>query len=176
LFYQKVLSSLLSGLERSLGALNTLSTSIVTYAEGTNQSFPFVRMGNFAVHAAQTFQSTNALIVTFAPIVKREIRDQWESFASSENSTVPKLVNETLDFMATFEQNHSPIGPDSNFSYTDKIFNEYENDGINASTTTHKFHIPAMQTFPLASRGLPVNYGKLTIRNLIFPQSCCSRC
>jgi hypothetical protein len=159
------LSSVLSGLERSLGALNTLSTSIVTYAEGTNQSFPFVQMGNFAVHAAQTFQSTNSLTITFAPIVQLEIRDQWESFASSENTTVPNIVNETLDFMESFEQNHSPIGPDSKFEYRDKIFNEFERTGINASTTTHKFHIPAIQGFPLASRGLPANYGKHTNRN-----------
>jgi hypothetical protein len=130
---------------------------------------------NFAVHAAQTFQSTNALIITFAPIVKREIRDQWESFAPGKNTTVPKLVNESLDFMATFEQNHSPIGPDSNFTYMDKIFSEYERNGINAATTTHKFHIPTFQGFPLPSRGHPVNYGKPTRQKSILPQSSYSR-
>jgi hypothetical protein len=165
----KVLSSLLSGLERGLGALNTLSTSIVTYAEGTNQTFPFVRMGNYAAQAAQTLQFTNAFVTAFAPVVKPELRQQWEQFASSENNNIWNVINETAEFMSNFDQFHGPLPNEYNWSFIDKIYSDNEIDGIDPSNTTQPFYVPEFQLFPLVMVGYgPANYGMyfIWIRNL----------
>jgi hypothetical protein len=163
-FVIKVLSSLLTGLERGMGALNSLSTSIVTYAEDTNQKFPFVRVRNFAAQAAQTVQFTNAFQTAFAPVVKPELRQEWESFASSKNTTIWKIINETEHFMSSYEQFYGPLPSEYNWTFFDKIYNDFEIDGIDPSNTTQSYYVPDFQIFPLLMVGYgPANYGMFTV-------------
>jgi hypothetical protein len=162
--FSNLQQSLLSGLESSLGALNTLSTSIITQTKVTNQTFPFVWIENYAAQAAQTLQFTNALVTTLAPIVKPSQRTKWEQFVSSKNTNVWKDMNETINFMSTFDQYTGPMPNEYNWSFTDKIYNEIERDGIDPSNTTQPFYIPEFQSFPVVMvRYSPVNYGTLSL-------------
>jgi hypothetical protein len=117
-------------------------------------------MKNYAAQAAQTLQFTNALITTYAPIVKADIRDQWERFASSENTTIREIVNETANFMSTYDQFYGPLPSEYNWSYIDRIYNDLEMNGIDPSNTTQELYIPDIQVFPIVMMGYgPANYG-----------------
>jgi hypothetical protein len=147
-----------------LGALNTLSISITTFAEATNQTFPYVRMVNYAAQAAQTMQFTNGFVTTFAPVVKAEQRTQWENFASSKNTNIWKVINETIDYMSTYDQFEGPMPNEYNWSFIDKIYSDYQLTGIDPASTTQSYFVPEFQLFPLVMTGFgPANYGKLQL-------------
>jgi hypothetical protein len=160
---QKVLESLQSGMERGMGALNGLSTSIVTYAQDSGQTFPFVRVRNFAAMAAQTVQFTNAFQTALVPVVKPEIREQWETYASSKNTSLRKYINETEHFMSTYDHYYGPLPSEYNWSFYDKIYDDLEMDGINPNTT-QPYYLPEFHLFPLVIVGYgPANFGMFTL-------------
>jgi hypothetical protein len=144
-------------MENAFGALNSLSTSIVTYAMGTNQSWPFVRIDNYAAQVARTLQFTGAIQTTLAPIVRLDQRRQWEEFLSSKNPVIRKQVKETVDYMSTYKPFQGPMPDDYNWTYYDQIYND---DGIVPYNTSQPFYMPDFQVFPLIMIDYgPANYG-----------------
>jgi hypothetical protein len=120
-------------------------------------------MGKYPAQVAQTLQSTNALATTFLTVVKPELRSQWEHFASSNNTNIWKVVNETKDFASTFDHFHGTLPNENNWSFIDKIHDDYEMNGIDPSSK-QPYYIPEFQTFPLASNVYaPANYGTLRL-------------
>jgi hypothetical protein len=161
---KKILSSLQTGLERGMGALNSFSTSIVTYAEASGETFPFVRVLKFAAQAAQTVLFSNGFQTFFVPVVKPELREKWENFTSSKNTTIWKIVNETEQFMSTYDQYYGPLPSEYNWSFFDKIYNDIEIDRIVPSNNSQPFYLPNLHAFPLAMVGYgPANFGTFTV-------------
>jgi hypothetical protein len=146
-------------MENSFGALNSLSTSIVTYAKGTNQSWPFVRIDNFAAQVARVQQFTGAVLTTLAPIVKKDQRRQWEQFLSSKNPAIWAQLNETIDYLRTYKPFQGPLPDEYNWTFFENIYND---NGIVPYNTSQSFYLPDFQTFPLVMIDFgPANYGML---------------
>jgi hypothetical protein len=156
-FCEQVLGSLLSSIERRFGAFNALSAHTLDMAEISNQKFPFVRIPRFAVHAAKTLQSTNAVITFFNPVVKKEDRAQWERYASSDNNNIMTYINETTGFMRNFKDFYGPMPEDYNWTFKDSI---YTDAGVYPENTTRTFFMPTWHIFPLVMRFYtPANFG-----------------
>jgi hypothetical protein len=86
-------------LERSLGAVDGYTASLVSSAQSSNQTFPFVLFDNFAFRTEKIRQLTDSVTISIQPLVKAEQRSDWERFAATHNS----WVNETMQVMATSE-------------------------------------------------------------------------
>ena len=91
-------------MERRLGAFNNLASSFVTIAQATNQTFPFVRIPNFAALVARTIQLTNAVSTAFAPVVQPEFRKKWEKSTAPNSSNAWSIINETINYQRNFRQ------------------------------------------------------------------------
>jgi hypothetical protein len=89
---QKVFESMGKTLERTFHAIDILSSTIVSTAYYTNQSWPFVMIPGFAIHAAKARSFSDGILIYFLPIVTSKERLEWESY-SMENYD---WVNETL--------------------------------------------------------------------------------
>jgi hypothetical protein len=86
-------------LERSLGAVDAYTASIVSSAKSSNQTFPFVVLDDFAFRTEKIRQLTDSVTISIQPLVKPEQRSEWERFAATHNG----WVNETMQVMATSE-------------------------------------------------------------------------
>jgi hypothetical protein len=67
--------------ERKLGAINTLSTQMTSYALDTNKTFPCVTLPKFAVRGSDLRLQGKAMIVHWMPLVTDAKREEWEEYA-----------------------------------------------------------------------------------------------
>lgn len=61
---QKVLDSIGKAIERTLGAVDSYATTLVSHARATNQSWPFVTFPDFAVLTEKTRSLSAGVIVS----------------------------------------------------------------------------------------------------------------
>ena len=156
------MASLLSAMERTLGAFDSLASNFITIANQTDQTFPFVRIPNYAVHIAKTLQFTGSIVTSYAPVVPNKQRLAWEKFASSSNVNIRNVMNETLRFQRQFSHYPGLFPDEYNWTFRDIIYDddyshipydEYQLDRYNIS-------IPEWQIFPLNMQTYaPANYG-----------------
>lgn len=75
-------------LERTLGAVDAYSSSFVSNARSSNQSWPFVAIDDFAVRTEKIRQLTDAVTVSIHPLVTPRNRLKWESYAKANSGTL----------------------------------------------------------------------------------------
>lgn len=106
----KVLEAVGSSLERTMGVLNAISLSFVSFAananieddsnnNGTVNNWPFVTLPDFALHAAKLLPLTDGVYVSVQPVVYPTQKEQWEEYASQND----QWVNETLDIQEVWD-------------------------------------------------------------------------
>ena len=139
-------------MERRLGAFNNLASSFVTIAQATNQTFPFVRIPNFAALVARTIQLTNAVSTAFAPVVQPEFRKKWEKSTAPNSSNAWSIINETINYQRNFRQFYGPMPEEYNWTFADTMYSDY---GPVPDNETSRFFLPAFQAFPLEMRVYP---------------------
>jgi hypothetical protein len=61
--------------------LETLSAFLTSYVMSSNQSWPFVVIPDFQIHALVSNQMTGAATLTIHPLVKEMDRKEWERFS-----------------------------------------------------------------------------------------------
>ena len=67
--------------ERKLNAINTISTSITSYAITSNQSFPFITIPDYAVRGSNVRILADALVIHWLPLVSNDNHHLWEQYA-----------------------------------------------------------------------------------------------
>jgi hypothetical protein len=77
----KVFESMGSSLDQMLGSLDILSATVVSMARYTNQSWPFVTIPGFAIHAAKARSASDGIGIFFQPLVKTDKRIEWEEYS-----------------------------------------------------------------------------------------------
>lgn len=92
----KVLEETGTAFERTLSMLDLFSTTLVSDARSSNQTWPFVTIPNFAVKAAKLRSVILGFAVYLIPIVTPANRVQWESYAYQNR----EWTNETLHIQA----------------------------------------------------------------------------
>jgi hypothetical protein len=85
---QKVFESIGSSLEQMLGSIDILSATVVSTAHYTNQSWPFVTIPGFAIHAAKVRSASDGIGIFFQPLVTADERSQWEEYSIANHGWV----------------------------------------------------------------------------------------
>jgi hypothetical protein len=101
----KVLQSIGSSLERTLGLLDSVSVTMISYARELNDTWPFVTLPDFGVRMAKLLPLTDAFVVVVLPIIHSEKRKEWEEYAILHDH----WVNESMAIQETWEGYYGPI-------------------------------------------------------------------
>jgi hypothetical protein len=97
---QKVLRAVGFRIESNLGAMDSFANNAVSFAEATNQSWPFVTLPDYALKVSKMRGLSDCLTFTLSPVVTREQRHKWEAYAVDSNSWVneSKKLQENDEF------------------------------------------------------------------------------
>jgi hypothetical protein len=101
----KVMEAIGSSLDRTLGLLDSLSVTMVSYARNTNSTWPLVSLPDFGPRMAKLLPLTDAFLVVVLPIVYPANRSQWEEYAYKNNG----WVNQSIEIQATWNGYYGPI-------------------------------------------------------------------
>jgi hypothetical protein len=101
----KIFQSVGSSLDRTLGALDSLAVTMVSYARDENITWPFVTLPDFGVKMAKLLPLTDACVITVLPIVYPEKRKEWEEYSLLHQG----WVNESMVIQETWEGYYGPI-------------------------------------------------------------------
>lgn len=74
----KVLRSIGITLDQTLGAVDAMGVSMLSFAAYTNQTWPFVTIPDFEMRAAKARRSAKASVVSIYQVVSHENRAAWE--------------------------------------------------------------------------------------------------
>ena len=98
----KIFEAIGSGIENSFAILDTMSTTLVSHARSTNQTWPFVILPYYANRASKILTVGAGIALYSSVLVQPNERLAWEEFVW-ENRYI--LVNESNRVMAT-DQNY----------------------------------------------------------------------
>jgi hypothetical protein len=101
----KIFQSVGSSLDRTLGALDSLAVTMVSYARDENITWPFVTLPDFGVKMAKLLPLTDACLINVIPIVYPEKRKEWEEYSLLHQG----WVNESVAIQETWEGYYGPI-------------------------------------------------------------------
>jgi hypothetical protein len=169
---KKVLESLERSIELSLVTLDSLAMVTMSAARVANQTFPYVNVPDFGQHVAKIAPIVRATCTYFCPLVRPEQRNQWELFASGNNTILSSYVEETVRMQEDYPFYYGPKPQNYNWSYNDLI-----HDAILGTTLPYvatrpdrlNLYLPDFLKFPLITNFQPpANGGKYFV---VF--SCC---
>lgn len=89
----KVLESIGTSLDFTLGAVDSFIVNEVSFAESHNWTWPFVTIPHFAVAASKLRSLTKAKVVSQYPLVQESERFEWEAYSVANE----EWVNEGLE-------------------------------------------------------------------------------
>jgi hypothetical protein len=104
----KVLVAIGSSLHRTMGLLDSLAVTYVSYARDQNDSWPFVTLPDFGARMAKLLPLTDAILISVLPIIYPEDRKEWEEYSLDNDS----WVNESIVLQETWDGYYGPINHD----------------------------------------------------------------
>jgi hypothetical protein len=88
----KVLESVGSTLEKTMGAFDSLAVTFISFARAQNQSWPFVTIPDFPLHVSKILPLSKAMFIHMVPLVTSENRLQWEAFSLENKNWVDEAI------------------------------------------------------------------------------------
>jgi hypothetical protein len=88
----KVFEALGSTLDLSLGAVDGVIVSIVSFARYSNMTWPFVTVPDFATRMAKVRSLSNAIVLAQFAIVSEEERSDWEKYSMANAAWVDEAL------------------------------------------------------------------------------------
>jgi hypothetical protein len=101
----KVQEAIGSSMDKTLGALDSLSVTLVSFANNTNATWPFVTLPNFAVQAAKLLRLTDVMYINVLPIVHPKQRVAWETYSVQHDY----WVNQSMAVQETWDGYYGPV-------------------------------------------------------------------
>jgi hypothetical protein len=144
-------------------ALDTLSTSFVSIALMTNQTYPNVTISDFGVHVAKSQPHTNALVTSLMPIIPADDRLQWEAYAALNNSKLKSWLGNALHYQEKYDQYYGPKQNETSW-FADGAISHEIRDGYgpmpyNGSWSNRsRVYTPVWHSFPLTNPAT-INFG-----------------
>jgi hypothetical protein len=89
---EKVLSAIGLSLDKTLGLMDGLAVTYVSFASYANQTWPCVTLPNFGVRMSKVVPLTDAVNINFLPIVTKKTRATWESYSRENDGWVNEAV------------------------------------------------------------------------------------
>ena len=83
-----LINSFNDALERRVGAMNSLSTAITSYALESGSRFPNVTLPHFAERGADFRIQADSFVVHYAPYITNETRSAWEEYAMANRHQI----------------------------------------------------------------------------------------
>jgi hypothetical protein len=93
---ERIIESFHDAVERRMGAIHSMATTITSYSLDTKQTFPFVTIPNFQVRGSDLRVQADAANVFWMPLVTDETRDAWEEYALINRSQVGEAYLEEV--------------------------------------------------------------------------------
>jgi hypothetical protein len=90
----RIIESLNDAMERQLGAINSMATSITSYSIDSKQTFPFVTIPNFEIRGSDLRAQADATGILWMPLVTDETRVAWEEYALASRSQIDEAFQE----------------------------------------------------------------------------------
>jgi hypothetical protein len=83
---QRIVESFHDAVERRLGAVNSMATSITSHALDAKETFPFVTIPNIEIRGSDLRVQADTTGIAWLPLVTDETRDEWEAYALINHS------------------------------------------------------------------------------------------
>ena len=101
----KVLEAIGSHLDIAFGSLDALFVSMLSFAQATNQSWPFVTIPDFGIRSAKIRSMSGLIYITHLPLVTPENRLDWEAYSIEHGG----WVNESMKIQENHDQYYGPV-------------------------------------------------------------------
>ena len=105
---QKVLEAIGSSLDRTLGLMDGLAVTLVSYARDKNDTWPFVTLPDFGPRMAKLLPQTDAIYIIVLPIVKPYKKKKWEEYSIQHE----EWVNQSIIIQETWDGYYGPVDYD----------------------------------------------------------------
>jgi hypothetical protein len=115
----KILESIGSSFERTLGTMNALAVILVSNAHDQGHPWPFVTLPDFALHASKLIPLTDGLFLSVLPIVTPSEKQKWEEYALQKDY----WVNESLALQTVWDGYYGNITYD--WTRSDTIYGDF---------------------------------------------------
>jgi hypothetical protein len=120
----KILESIGSTVDRSLGSVDSFAFILVSLARATNQTFPFVVMPDFPLHSSKILSLSKGILFSTYIFVTHEQRPSWNNYSVNNDA----WVDESYDIQEK-ALNKTYFGPiDRNWTEPTDIFQNIEVD------------------------------------------------
>lgn len=128
---------------------NSFGDMISSVAKTTNQSWPFVAIPDFEVHAQNLRKMVRADVIVMTPLIDYSLRSEWNNFSRSR-----------IDWWReSREQAGLPISPEN---YQDEMKDLYSFAPFFPDTKPDRFHVPYWQGSPPAAiNNINIDYAVL---------------
>jgi hypothetical protein len=78
---ERIIESFQGAVASRLGAINSMSTAITSYALDAKQTFPFVTIPHFEIRGSDLRVQADTAVIRWMPLVTDETRVAWEDYA-----------------------------------------------------------------------------------------------
>jgi hypothetical protein len=102
---KKVFDEIGRGIDETMSAFDSMAVTLVSTANMTNQTWPFVTMADYAVRMSKVVPLTHAVVTNTYHVVKPYQRVQWENYTASNNG----WVNEGMAVQKDWGKYYGPI-------------------------------------------------------------------
>ena len=153
----KILDSIGTTLDQTLGATDSFVVQMVSYARASNSSWPFVTVPNFAVKASKLLKLSKAFTMLISLKVTPDEATQWEEYASV---TGPEWLDDALHVQRENPE-YEFVVPEGPINTTYEIFRISQGDVVPVNKTegpSHlPFYLPIWQQAPVNDYLVPYN-------------------
>jgi hypothetical protein len=101
----KVLDAVGSSLDKTLGLMDSLAVTLVSYAKDKNDKWPFVTLPDFGPRMAKLLPQTDAFNIIILPIVYPHQRNEWETYSIQND----EWVNQSMKIQETWDGYYGPV-------------------------------------------------------------------
>jgi hypothetical protein len=144
----KILESIGSTLDRSLGSVDAYAVGLVSLAEQSNQTWPYVAAAHFPIQSSKILTLSKGILFSTYCYVENKERESWYRYAINNDG----WVDESLDVQEK-ALNKTYFGPiRRNWSRPDDIYRDFED------TFESDFYMVQWQQYPVIPGDVP-SYG-----------------
>ena len=101
----KVFEAIGSSLDKTLGLMDSVAVTLVSYAKDKKDNWPFVTLPDFGPRMAKLLPQTDAFTITILPIVTPDQREEWEAYSIQND----EWVNQSITIQETWDGYYGPI-------------------------------------------------------------------
>jgi hypothetical protein len=144
----KILESIGSTFDRSLGSIDAYAVGLVSFAEQANQTWPFVTVPHFPIQSSKILTLSKGILFSTYCYVENDERESWHRYAINNDA----WVDESLDVQEK-ALNTTYFGPiNRNWTRPDDIYRDFED------TFENDFYMVQWQQYPVIPGDVP-SYG-----------------